>query len=66
MIDAAWTVSAESRAEFPEKVIDLVTGGRVKGGDVVQVLERAVRLRRLPSVVRTDQGPEFTGRALQC
>jgi putative transposase len=31
---------------------------------VARVLERAARFRGYPKALRTDQGPEFTGRAL--
>ncbi len=48
-----------------KEAVDIVAGSSIKGADVVQVLEQAVRFRRLPQALRTDQGPEFTGRALQ-
>lgn len=31
---------------------------------MVRVLEQLVRFRGAPRAIRTDQGPEFTGRAL--
>jgi putative transposase len=51
--------------DFTKEAVDIVAGSSIKGADVVQVLEHAVSLRRLPQAIRTDQGPEFTGRALQ-
>ncbi len=32
--------------------------------NVTRVLDRAVQFRKLPKVMRTDQGPEFTGKAM--
>jgi putative transposase len=51
--------------DFTKEAIDIVAGNSIRGVDVVQVLEQAVRVRGLPQALRTDQGPEFTGRALQ-
>lgn len=51
--------------DFTKEAVDIVAGSSIRGADVVQVLEQAVRFRRLPQAIRTDQGPEFTGRALQ-
>lgn len=36
----------------------------IPGAYVVRSLERAVRFRGVPKAIRTDQGPEFTGKAL--
>jgi putative transposase len=36
----------------------------ISGLYVTRVLDRAVRFRGLPRCIRTDQGPEFTGKAL--
>ncbi len=51
--------------DFTKEAIDIVAGSSIRGADVVRVLEQAARLRRLPQAIRTDQGPEFTGSALQ-
>ena len=51
--------------DFTKEAVDIVAGNSLRGADVVRVLEQAVRFRRLPQAIRTDQGPEFTGRALQ-
>jgi len=50
--------------DFTKEAVDIVAGSRIKAMDMVQVLEQAVRFRRRPQAIRTDQGPEFTGRAL--
>lgn len=36
----------------------------ISGQYVVRVLERAAQFRGLPLAIRTDQGPEFTSKAL--
>lgn len=36
----------------------------ISGHYVVQVLEQAARFRGYPAAIRTDQGSEFTGNAL--
>lgn len=36
----------------------------ITGEHVVRLLEQAARFRGLPAAIRTDQGPEFTGKAL--
>jgi putative transposase len=51
--------------DFTKEAVDIVAGNSIRGADVVRTLEQAVRFRRLPRAIRTDQGPEFTGRALQ-
>jgi len=51
--------------DFTKEAVDIVAGNSIRGADVVRVLEQAVRFRRLPQAIRTDQGPECTGRALQ-
>lgn len=77
--DATWSMDfifdrvGEARAlkvlnivdDFTKEAVDIVAGNSIRGADVVRVLEQAVRFRRLPKAIRTDQGPEFTGRALQ-
>ena len=77
--DATWSLDfifdrvGEARAlkvlnivdDFTKEAVDIVAGNSIRGADVVHALEQAVRFRRLPRAIRTDQGPEFTGRALQ-
>ena len=77
--DATWSMDfifdrvGEARAlkvlnivdDFTKEAIDIVASNSIRGTDVVQVLAQAVRVRGLPQSIRTDQGPEFTGRALQ-
>jgi len=46
--------------ECPAIEVDTSIGG----ARVVQVLERLAELRGLPEMITTDNGPEFTGRAL--
>jgi putative transposase len=46
--------------ESPAIEVDTSIGG----ARVVQVLERLAELRGLPEMITTDNGPEFTGRAL--
>lgn len=77
--DATWSMDfifdrfGEARAlkvlnivdDCTKEAVDIVAGSSIKGADVVRALEQAARFRRLPQAIRTDQGPEFTGRALQ-
>jgi transposase InsO family protein len=42
----------------------IVVDHGISGQYVARVLDRAGRFRELPRVIRTDQGPEFTGKAL--
>jgi putative transposase len=77
--DATWSMDfifdryGEARAlkilnvvdDFTKEAVDILPSNSIRGADVVQVLEQAVRFRRLPQAIRTDQGPEFSGRALQ-
>lgn len=44
--------------------IDIVVERRLNGAAVADALDRACRFRGYPMVIRTDQGPEFTGRVL--
>ena len=43
---------------------DIVADHSIPGFYVTRVLNQAVQFRGLPAAIRTDQGPEFTGRAL--
>ena len=44
--------------------IDLVFDFGISGQYVTRVLDQAARFRGYPTAIRTDQDPEFTGRAL--
>lgn len=50
--------------DFTKESVDLVAGHGMTGQQVVRTLERAAMFRGLPKAIRTDQGPEFTGKAL--
>ena len=47
-----------------KEAVDIVVDHSITGHYVVRVLEQAARFRGLPAAIRTDQGPEFTGKAL--
>ena len=47
-----------------KQAVDLVVDVSISGHYVTCILDRAARFRGYPSAIRTDQGPEFTGRAL--
>ena len=50
--------------DFTKESVDIVVDHGIGGAYVALVLERAAQFRGLPRVIRTDQGPEFTGKAL--
>ncbi len=50
--------------DFSKECIDLVADYGISGHYVVRLLEQAARFRGYPAAIRTDQGPEFTGNAL--
>jgi len=50
--------------DFSKEAIDLVADFGISGQYVTRVLDQAARFRGYPKAIRTDQGPEFTGRAL--
>ena len=50
--------------DFSKEVVDIVVDHAISGDYVSRALDRAARFRGLPRAIRTDQGPEFTGRAL--
>ena len=50
--------------DFTKESVDLVAEHGISGHHVVRVLQRAAQFRGLPSAIRTDQGPELTGKAL--
>jgi len=47
-----------------KELVDLVADSSISGHYVCRVLDRACRFRGYPQAIRTDQGPEFTGKAL--
>jgi len=50
--------------DFTKESVDIVVDHGISGHYVTRVLDQAVRFRGVPDAIRTDQGPEFTGRAL--
>lgn len=50
--------------DFTREAVDIVVDRSIGGDYVTRVLERAALFRGYPQAIRTDQGPEFTGRAL--
>jgi putative transposase len=50
--------------DFTKEAIDIVVDHSITGAYVTRILERAALFRGLPGAIRTDQGPEFTGKAL--
>ena len=49
---------------FSKEAIDLVADFGISGQYVTRVLDQVARFRDYPKAIRTDQGPEFTGKAL--
>jgi putative transposase len=50
--------------DFSKESVDIVLDHGISGLDVTRVLEQTARFRGLPRTIRTNQGPEFTGKAL--
>jgi putative transposase len=50
--------------DFTRECLDIVVDYGISGGYVARVLDAIGKFRGLPRAVRTDQGPEFTSRAL--
>jgi putative transposase len=50
--------------DFTKETVDIVVDHGISGLCVARALDRAARLRGYLKAVRTDQGPEFTSRAL--
>jgi putative transposase len=50
--------------DFTREVIDIVVDHGISGRYVTRVLDQAARFRSWPKVIRTDQGPEFTGQVM--
>jgi putative transposase len=47
-----------------KEAVEITVAHRINGQDVASILEAVCRFRGYPSTIRTDQGPEFTGKAL--
>lgn len=50
--------------DLTKEAVDIVVDHGISGLYVARALVRAARFRGYPKAVRTDQGPEFTSRAL--
>lgn len=50
--------------DFTKESVDIIVDHSISGLYVARALDRAARFRGYPKAVRTDQGPEFTSRAL--
>ena len=50
--------------DYSKEAIDLVADFGISGLYVTRALDQAARFRGYPKAIRTDQGPEFTGKAL--
>jgi putative transposase len=50
--------------DFTKEAVDLAVDFGISGLYVTRILDQAARFRGLPAAIRTDQGPEFTGKAL--
>jgi len=50
--------------DFSKESVDLAVDFGISGHYVTRVLDQAARFRGYPKAIRTDQGPEFTGKAL--
>ncbi len=46
------------------EAVEIAVARRINGQGVADILESVCRFRGYPTMIRTDQGPEFTGRAL--
>jgi putative transposase len=50
--------------DFTKEAVDIVVDHGISGHYVTRALDAAARFQSLPETIRTDQGPEFTGKAL--
>ena len=50
--------------DFTRECLDIAVDYGISGGYVARILEAVGQFRGLPGAIRTDQGPEFTSRAL--
>ncbi len=60
-----WRIKALTLVDdFTKEAVDIAVDHGISGHYVTRVLDQAIRFRGVPKAIRTDQGPEFTGRAL--
>lgn len=50
--------------DFTKESVDIVADRSITGDDLTGILDGIARFRGLPKAIRTDQGPEFTSRAM--
>jgi putative transposase len=50
--------------DFTKEAVEIMTDHSISGDYVARALDQVIRFRGAPRAIRTDQGPEFTGRAL--
>lgn len=50
--------------DFTKEAVEILVDHGISGHRVTRTLDEVARFRGYPKAVRTDQGPEFTGRAL--
>lgn len=50
--------------DFTKEALDIAVARSITGEHVTRVLDNIAQFRGYPSSIRTDQGPEFTGKAL--
>jgi putative transposase len=50
--------------DFARECLDIAVDYGISGGYVTHVLDQIAQFRGLPGAIRTDQGPEFTSRAM--
>ena len=50
--------------DFTRECLDIAVDYGISGGYVTHVLDQIAQFRGLPGAIRTDQGPEFTSRAM--
>ena len=50
--------------DFTREALEIEVAGSISGAYVVEVLDRVTAERGLPAVIVMDNGPEFTGKAL--
>lgn len=50
--------------DFTKESIDIALEHGISGQQVTRILDQAIYFRGAPKAIRTDQGPEFTGKAL--
>ena len=50
--------------DYTKESVDIVADRSITGDDVAGILDKICRFRGFPESIRTDQGPEFTSRAL--